>query len=833
MGFVASHFKSGREYVAVAGLRLRELLAEVLFRETAGLEPDAAAVSNACRERCVDFANALAAMPDPREFFLVHLPRPADETGFRRLDVALLSVGRGKTAAEAERLAQTGACNISLVLQTTLDFAFWEPLEGPESRQPYIDAIRPKFCVELRRRMEKVTVAHGHLEREPFGFTTEPGTSQVRPVRGKAEFHLLHLFPWVPSDDPWRRVADVLLRSEPRTTLVVHGRGFDRAPDQALAVARENFAAAEKTLSPAFGGSEKVDSVFELQAGALRDWALRRLALLEARTLAVRVFLCSDARPSDAAVATVLSAIDDASIRTGQPGADCLFRGGADVEARPPEETVEPLLNPTMDLLFGPMEVAAVVRTVCPRGSDFPGIATSRSRTALMTGSAGGDAPLGTNLHLGQQGYVALDAEARFRHVYVVGQTGTGKSTLLLNMVLHDIRKGRGVALLDPHGSLIDDLLERLPAERSKDVVLVDPADAERPVGFNPLFIDEEDPMRYRRMRDLVIDDMYGFIDHIYDLRQTGGPIFEVHFRSMLGLLMGAEPPKSRSEIPNLMVFRSLYTNQKLRARLKERLGDSDPVLTEFVKEAEATGGEASLNNLSTYITSKFSRFVSDTALRNIICQPRMLDLDSIIAEGKILLFNLGKGRFGEKAAALLSSQIVSRIWHAVTRRGAGNGRPFFLYADEFQLFADERFAEMLAEARKFGLALTVAHQYVEQLRPEVLRAVLGNVGTSVVLRVGSRDAELLAPLFEPTFNRHDLSGVDNFHAYVRSAGCVGSQPFSLAVAPPPPAGDRKLAERIRSAARKTYGTERDEAEFEILSTYWKFMGKKGTGDEE
>ncbi len=833
MGFVASHFKSGKEYIAVAGLRLRELLAEVLFREVAGLERDASAVSNACRERCVDFANALAAMPEPREFLLVHLPRPADESGFRRLDVALLSVGRGKTASEAEQLAQAGAANISLVLQTTLDFAFWEPLDGPQSREPYLAAIRPRLCVELRRRMEKVTVARGRMEREPFGFATRQEVPKPVQRRGKSEFHLLHLFPWVPSDDPWRRVADVLLRCEPHTTLVVHGRGFDRAPDEALAVARDNLAAAEKILSPAFVASEKVDSVFELQAAALRDWALRRLALLEARTLAVRVFLCSSDRPSDAAVATVLAGIDDASIRAGQPGTECLFRGGADVKPCDPAEVLEPLTSPPLDLLFGPMEGAAVVRTVCPRGSDFPGIAISRSRTALMTGTAGDDAPLGTNRHLGQQGQVALDAEARFRHVYVVGQTGTGKSTLLLNMVLHDIQRGRGVALLDPHGSLIDDLLERLPPERSKDVVLVDPADAERPVGFNPLYIDEDDPVRYRRMRDLIIDDIYGFIDHIYDLRQTGGPIFEVHFRSMLGLLMGAEPPKSRSEIPNLMVFRSLYTNQKLRARLKERLGDSDPVLTEFVKEAEGTGGEASLNNLSTYITSKFSRFVSDTSLRNIICQPRMLDLDAIIEEGKILLFNLGKGRFGEKAAALLSSQIVSRIWHAVTRRGAGNGRPFFLYADEFQLFADERFAEMLAEARKFGLALTVAHQYVEQLRPDVLRAVLGNVGTSVVLRVGSRDAELLAPLFEPSFNRHDLSGVANFQAYVRSAGCVGSEPFSLAVAPPPPPGDPKVADRVRAAARKAYGTERNEAEFEILSTYWNFMGRKPRGEEE
>jgi type IV secretory pathway TraG/TraD family ATPase VirD4 len=435
-----------------------------------------------------------------------------------------------------------------------------------------------------------------------------------------------------------------------------------------------------------------------------------------------------------------------------------------------------------------------------------------------MTGVSGKDCPLGVNVHRGQGLPVALDESMRFRHTYVVGQTGTGKSTLLQNMILHDIHQGRGVAVLDPHGSLIDGILERFPERRSQDLVVVDLTDTEFPVGFNPLRLLEQDPQAYRLARDLVIDGLYTFLDRTYGLKETGGPMFENHFRSVLGLLLGTEPQRE-PRIPNLMMVRAFYTNEDWRTFLAAM--NDDPVLETFLQEATRAGGEADMDNAAPYITSKFSRFISDTALRNITCQNRTLDIEGMANEGKVLLFHLGRGRFGDQAAGLLASQLVSRIHHAVMSRGTtGQHRPFFLYADEFQLFADQRFAELLAEARKFGLAMTLAHQYAQQLPREVLLAVLGNVGTTISFRVGAPDGELLEPLFCPEVGRRDLTSLPNFSAYVRSFGMLGETPFSLRTLPPMVEGDRMLAQRLRELSQRRYGRDRVEVETEITATY-------------
>ena len=217
----------------------------------------------------------------------------------------------------------------------------------------------------------------------------------------------------------------------------------------------------------------------------------------------------------------------------------------------------------------------------------------------------------------------------------------------------------------------------------------------------------------------------------------------------MLALLLGTKSPEPPL-IPSLLVFRALYTNEDLLNNLSESMAGTDPVIDEFIRETRNVyrSSEGSLRNIAPYITSKYSRFISDATLRNITCQREILDLDDIVNARKILLFYLGRGRFGDYAAGLLASQIVARIRHIVMRRGAkGVKKPFYLYADEVQLFADGRFGELLAEARKFGLSLTLAHQYAGQLPDAILEAVLGNVGTTIAFRLGSPDAERLESL--------------------------------------------------------------------------------------
>jgi hypothetical protein len=535
------------------------------------------------------------------------------------------------------------------------------------------------------------------------------------------------------------------------------------------------------------------------------------------------VFLSGSTSPSSALVATILQSIDDASVREGQAGAEILFRGGADIQATISEKIFEPFRQPGLDVLFGPREASAIWRTPMPTEIDLPGIQVNRSRTATLTGLSGNDCPLGVNVHRDLRVPVALDVPSRFRHVYIVGQTGTGKSTLLLHMILHDINKGRGVAVLDPHGTLIDDVLTRFPESRMDDLVLVDASDIERPVGFNILRINENDPLRYRMARDYIIDDIYSYLARTYDEKQTMGPIFETHFRGMLSLLMGLESPKAPL-IPNLMVFRALYTNKQLREKLAERLQGKDIMIEDFLKEAGSVSGEASLTNLAPYITSKFSRFISDMALRNITCQNEILDIGQIIRKGKVLLFNLRKGRFGDVVAGLLASQIVSRIRYEILKAGAGpNSPPFYLYVDEFQTFADEQFGELLAEARKFGLSLTLAHQFAKQLPENVLQAILGNVGTMVVFRTGAGDAELLEPLFTPTIRARDISSLPNFRAYIRPTGLLGQTPFSVETLLAPQEASAERAARARELSRTRYGRDRATVEQEIMETYHAF----------
>jgi hypothetical protein len=238
--------------------------------------------------------------------------------------------------------------------------------------------------------------------------------------------------------------------------------------------------------------------------------------------------------------------------------------------------------------------------------------------------------------------------------------------------------------------------------------------------------------------------------------------------------------------------------------------------------------GDASLANIAPYITSKFVRFISDVRLRNITCQPRTLDLEEIVNGRKVLLVNLGRGRFGDYAAGLVASQLVSRFRYEVMKRGSGGtSKPFHLYVDEFQMCADQRFGELLAEARKFGLSITLAHQYARQLPEGVLHAILGNVGTVVAFRVGPHDADLLEPMFAPHFGTRDLASLANYRAYVRSSGSLGTTPFSLETSPPdvPPDDDR--ADRIRASSRARFGREASEVEEEVAAALEAFSGEE------
>jgi energy-coupling factor transporter ATP-binding protein EcfA2 len=457
--------------------------------------------------------------------------------------------------------------------------------------------------------------------------------------------------------------------------------------------------------------------------------------------------------------------------------------------------------------LFSVAESTAVLRTPLPAEQDFPGIPLIRSRTASITGHPTRDGtPLGLNTHRGRETPVALEDEMRLRHVYIVGQTGTGKSTLLQHMILSDVEKGRGVCVLDPHGTLISSILQRMPAAREQDVIVVDPSDRGHIIPFNFLKLDSPDGPTYRAERDLLLDHLLEQLRRTYKtIPDAFGPMFEQYYRMLMILTMGSV---RGDKPPTVMDMLRLGASSDERAEAALKLSPDDTAANLFYKMARAGTGEQHVDNFMPYITSKFNRFVADVTLRNMTCGDGMLDIPGVVRDKKILLFNFARGQFGPSAAAILASQLVHRLTSAVMRRGAQQVvDPFFLYVDEFQVIADDNFADMLAECRKFGLALTLAHQYLDQIPDDTRQSVLGNVGTTIALRVGSKDAEVLSGTFAPMFSKDDLASLPNFHAIARSFGRLGQTAFSLKLDHEGP-GERGREQRIRQMSLRAHARE-------------------------
>ncbi|NCJ08077.1 type IV secretion system DNA-binding domain-containing protein [Synechococcales cyanobacterium C] len=849
-------------YLALGGVYIQQLLSAELFRDLAGypLRGPAQDIALLCRERWLTLSDAIATLPEPLECFLLVIGQPNQL--MQRSSVIFLAAGRHPDAAPAELACQAACKTLWTLLSSSLDYLELSPLPSTPtssiSLQTAIAALQQQHGVELRRRWEQLCVVHGDrpiIEPQPtprspkmmgfqfgtslasppphpipspevMGFQTgtslaspppqpKPSPAQPDPIQD-----LKHLFAWTPSADSWERLFSALQAEPEGSALVVHLRGGQSPPEHCKLAAREALAAAEQILKTAPANLDlTTQTLLELQTSVIRSQSLQRVAILANPVIAARVFISAPHPPSPALLSTVKGCLD--AVPTDPKSTESMFQGGIKVVVADQGDHLAPLTPLTLDLLFSPAEACAFLRTPMPTDSSMGDLPISRARTTPFLGQSGSDYLLGENVHRGERIPVAIEDAMRFRHTYIIGQTGTGKSTLMLQMILHDIEQGRGVGVLDPHGTLIDEVLARYPKHRAKDLVWVDVTDTDYPIGYNLLNIQEKDPVQYQIVRDLVIDELYAYLDQTYELSKTGGPIFESHFRGMLGLLMGIERPP---EPPHLMLLRTLYTNKKFRTFLVERIKDKDIVLEEFIQEAlqPSSSSDHNIANISGYITSKFNRFIADRTLRNVICQKRSLDLEDIVASGKVLLFYLGKGRFGEQAAGLLASQIITGLRRVVMKRNSWElHRPFYLYADEFHLFANHRFAELLSEARKFGLSLTLAHQYVQQIPEPILQAILGNVGTTIALRVGAVDGSFLEPIYSPYFNHKDLLSLPNYRAYVRSCGTLGESPFSVSLTPPKPVvNSPQHIEAFRNASRRKYGHPREAVEQEIAAAH-------------
>lgn len=369
---------------------------------------------------------------------------------------------------------------------------------------------------------------------------------------------------------------------------------------------------------------------------------------------------------------------------------------------------------------------------------------------------------IGETLYRGDNEPVRMGKDDRRRHVYVIGQTGTGKTTLLKSMIKQDIVNGEGLAVMDPHGELAQWALGVIPTERQKDIVWFDPGDVSRPFGLNMLEFDINRP----EQKTLVVNELLAIFKKLF-LAETMGPVFDQYFRNATLLLLD----DYANEIPTLSDINRVLVDKAYRQDKLSR--EKNMIVKDFwEKEAEQVKGEAALSNIAPYITSKINGFVADEFIHPIVSQKQStINFREAMDQKKIILVNLSKGKLGELNSNLIGLVIVGKLLIAALSREdtpQNERNDFFLYMDEFQNFTTDSISSILSEARKYKLNLTIAHQFIKQLDEKITDAVFGNIGSVIAFRVGADDAEYLEKQFLPVFTKEDLMNIDNFNAYVK-----------------------------------------------------------------
>jgi CxxC-x17-CxxC domain-containing protein len=398
-----------------------------------------------------------------------------------------------------------------------------------------------------------------------------------------------------------------------------------------------------------------------------------------------------------------------------------------------------------------------------------------------------------------------IKRDDRRRHMYLIGKTGMGKSTILENMIVEDIRKGHGVAVVDPHGDLAEKIIDFIPSDRINDVIYFNPADINHPIAFNVV---EHVESHYRH---LISSGLIGVFQKLW--ADSWGPRLEYILRnSILAIL---DYPGS-----TLLAVTRMLSDKKFRKKVIEKI--QDPVVKSFWVNEFAGYNDKFASEAVSPIQNKVGQFLSSSLIRNIVGQVKStIDMRKIMDEGKILILNLSKGRIGEDNSALLGAMMITKIQLAAMSRvdvPENERKDFFLYVDEFQNFTSDSFANILSEARKYRLNLILAHQYIEQLEENVKYAVFGNVGTIILFRVGATDAESLVLEFTPTFTEEDIVNLPKYEIYLKlMIDGVASEPFSARGLPPLSEEEKTgNTEKVIMVSRERYAKDRLSVEDKI-----------------
>lgn len=427
---------------------------------------------------------------------------------------------------------------------------------------------------------------------------------------------------------------------------------------------------------------------------------------------------------------------------------------------------------------------------------------------------------LGTNIFRGDKRKIFMNNEDRFRHFYIVGQTGTGKSSVIQLMARQDFHQGKGICVIDPHGSLIEDLLPYIPRERADDVIYFNPVDTERPMGLNLL------EGKTQEEKELIALDAMNMMVKMFG-EEIFGPRIQDYFRN--GCLTLMEDDEEGGAITDLV---KLFTDEEWQKYKVTKV--KNPIVKAFWEKQMAQTGQREKQEMIPYFAAKFGQFYTNSLIRNIVGQTKSsFDVSQAMNERKIILANLSKGLIGDVNSQLLGMIFVNKVQVAAMRRqlqSKEERQDFFLYIDEFQNFVTQSIESILSEARKYRLGLILAHQYLDQLEKEsklsgnvsLKGAVFGNVGTMMMYKIGPQDAETCAKEMAPVFSEQDLINLEAFKGAMKlSVDSQPSRPFSISVPRPwldnTYIKDEQAAEAFKQLSRLTYGRQKDFVDKEIL----------------
>jgi hypothetical protein len=788
---------------AIAGIRLKSILKENLhvdllkMADRHGLEVEANYQKKLHQSREAMLL-ALSAWPDNAilEMRLSSMPNLAHRAQGNVSISFLIRVTESNEEKAKEEAVARYLSMISLLSSFQCEAEF-NPIIDEKELRTVLHPFTPRNALTVQRHEEEILLT-APFKRRIIGLLN----GRIQDDEG---YHVKYRYPWVPSLSDWSGMLSALMNALDPVQMIVRLRKCDFDGPQ-----KERMENSIRSAELYLATGDAAQVTLRMQANMIRNAILKRFAELSDTAFNLSVFILA-AHPIDVSLGSVLG--QGITARRVAGDEQSLFQGGFQLSGVAAAAAMQGDYFHDKDA-YSVSEAACAFRLPSPPMQVNVGLPVRGSRTKLAimpmtTTKEKRCMDLFVNEHNNICQPVMLPNDDRMRHTFIIGQTGTGKSTLMESMILQDIRAGEGLAVIDPHGDMIDSILGKIPENRASDVILFDVLDREKPIGFNML------QWRTLDERDFVIDEIYNSLDHMYDMKQTGGPVFESNLRGMLKLMMGDDPESDFK--PTILEFMSCYLQSDFRRWLKDR--SRDPINLDFISELERTGGDACLRNIAPYITSKFGRFTNDSTLMHIIGQEKTpFSFDDIMNQGKIFLVKLGKGRFGSTVSNLLANMIVAKFKHAAMRRGDMNPkcrRDFYMYIDECQNLPSENFTELLAEARKYRMGLVLATQYTAQLsgesqRKSLLSAIIGNVGTLIMFRLGQEDARHMEPVLAPTFSFLDIVGLPNWHGYARlQIGGAAVAPFSFRSVKDESLYSESRASQIRSLSRSLYGGDR------------------------